>query len=52
VPRQSIAHYFAERRIARVSHKVHPEDARWYARVLREGPVGPGMTVRLVPADG
>ena len=47
VPRQSIAHYFAERRIARVSHKVHPEDARWYARVLREGPVAPGMAARL-----
>jgi MOSC domain-containing protein YiiM len=49
VPRQSIAHYFAERRISRVSHKVHPEDARWYARVLREGRVTPGMAVRLVP---
>jgi MOSC domain-containing protein YiiM len=51
-PRQSIAHYFAERRIARVSHKVHPEDARWYARVLREGPVAPGMAVRVVPRWG
>lgn len=50
VPRQSIARYFAGRRIARVSHKVHPEDARWYARVLREGPVAPGMAVRVVPS--
>jgi SAM-dependent methyltransferase/MOSC domain-containing protein YiiM len=51
VPRQSIAHYFADRRIARVSHKVHPEDARWYARVLREGPVQPGMPVRVLPGS-
>ena len=50
VPRQSIARYFAGRRIARVSHKVHPEDARWYARVLREGAVAPGMAVRVVPS--
>ena len=28
---------------------VQPEDARWYARVLREGPVAPGMAVRVRP---
>ncbi|OGO58964.1 MAG: hypothetical protein A2V85_00855 [Chloroflexi bacterium RBG_16_72_14] len=47
-PCQTIAHWFAGRRIARISHKVHPEDARWYARVLREGPVAPGMAVRRI----
>ena len=44
------SHWFVEGRIARISHKVRPEDARWYARVLREGPVRPGMAVRVVPA--
>jgi MOSC domain-containing protein YiiM len=46
-PCQTIAHWFDERRIARISAKTHPEDARWYARVLREGAVAPGMDVRL-----
>ena len=43
-PCSTQAPWFTEGRIARISHKVHPEDARWYARVLREGPVAPGMT--------
>ncbi len=47
-PCQTIAHWFEERRIARISGKVSPEDARWYARVLREGPVTAGMAVRVV----
>ena len=47
-PCQSLAHWFIEHRIARVSGKVHPDDARWYARVVREGEVRPGMPVRLV----
>ncbi len=46
-PCQTIAHWFDGRRIARISHKANPQDARWYARVLREGPVAPGMAVRL-----
>ena len=46
-PCGTIAHWFVGRRIARISAKVHPEDARWYARVLREGDVAPGMTVRV-----
>ena len=50
-PCQTIAHWFVERRIARVSHKLHPEDARWYARVLREGPVAPGMIVRVMAGE-
>jgi MOSC domain-containing protein YiiM/SAM-dependent methyltransferase len=48
VPCQAQAHWFREARIARISHKVHPEDTRWYARVLREGDVGPGTPVRVV----
>ncbi len=46
-PCQTIAHWFLERRIARISAKVNPADTRWYARVLRGGEVRPGMTVRL-----
>jgi MOSC domain-containing protein YiiM/SAM-dependent methyltransferase len=49
-PCQTIAHWFERRRIARISHRIHPEDARWYARVLREGPVAPGMAVRRIAA--
>jgi MOSC domain-containing protein YiiM/SAM-dependent methyltransferase len=49
-PCQTIAHWFVEGRIARISPKVNPEDARWYARVLREGEVAPGMRVQLVRA--
>jgi len=48
-PCQTQAHWFTEARIARISYKVHPEDARWYARVLREGDVAPGMPVRVLP---
>jgi MOSC domain-containing protein YiiM/SAM-dependent methyltransferase len=46
-PCQTIAHWFTERRIARISAKVVPEDTRWYARVLQEGEVRAGMPVRL-----
>jgi MOSC domain-containing protein YiiM len=49
-PCQAQADWFLDGRIARISHKVHPEDARWYARVLRPGPVAPGARIRLVPA--
>ena len=47
-PCQTIAHWFVDRQIARISPKVHPEDARWYARVQTEGPVrGGDAIVRL-----
>jgi MOSC domain-containing protein YiiM/SAM-dependent methyltransferase len=52
-PCQTIAYWFIERRIARISAKVNPDDTRWYARVLRDGEVRAGMPVRLeraVPA--
>lgn len=45
-PCQTIAHWFVGRQIARIGSKQHPEDARWYARVVSEGPVGAGDPVR------
>lgn len=49
-PCQTIAHWFVNRRISRISAKVNPQDARWYARVLRPGPVAPSMPVRVLDA--
>jgi MOSC domain-containing protein YiiM len=51
-PCQTIAHWFVDRQIARISPKIHPEDARWYARVIVEGPVAAGDTVEVLPAAG
>jgi Uncharacterized protein conserved in bacteria len=45
-PCQTIAHWFVEKRIARINSRLHPADARWYARVITEGPVRPGDPVR------
>jgi MOSC domain-containing protein YiiM/protein-L-isoaspartate O-methyltransferase len=39
--------WFLEGRTGRISHRKHPEDARWYARVVEEGDVAPGELVRL-----
>lgn len=50
-PCQTIAHWFVRRRIARVSARVNPADARWYARVVREGEVRAGMPVRVARAQ-
>ncbi|OGO52586.1 MAG: hypothetical protein A2V84_13970 [Chloroflexi bacterium RBG_16_70_13] len=50
-PCQTIAHWFVDRRIARISPNLHPEDARWYARVLAEGRVAPGDRVAIERAD-
>lgn len=44
-PCQTLAHWFVERRIARIGAKQHPADARWYARVISEGPVRAGDAV-------
>jgi MOSC domain-containing protein YiiM len=44
-PCQTIAHWFKRKRIARISGKLHPEDARWYARVIHEGRVEVGDRV-------
>lgn len=49
-PCQTIAHWFTRRRIARIGEKRHPADARWYARVLAEGMLEPGDTIRHEPA--
>ncbi len=51
-PCQTIAHWFVDRQIARISPKIHPEDARWYARVIVEGPVAAGDAVEVLPASG
>jgi MOSC domain-containing protein YiiM len=48
-PCQTIAHWFVDRRIARIGSPTHPEDARWYARVLQEGPVHTGDRVERLP---
>ncbi len=45
-PCQTIAHWFVERRIGRINSRQYPADARWYARVITEGPVRPGDAVR------
>lgn len=51
-PCQTVAHWFTRRRIARIGHKLHPEDARWYARVLAEGVLEPGDTIGHEPTAG
>ncbi|MDP9249886.1 MAG: MOSC domain-containing protein [Chloroflexota bacterium] len=45
-PCKTQAHWFIDGRFARISHKTHPNDSRWYARVISEGPVRPGDAVR------
>jgi MOSC domain-containing protein YiiM len=50
-PCQTIAHWFIDRRIARISPFLRPEDARWYARVLAEGRVAPGDRVEIERPD-
>jgi len=51
-PCQTIAHWFVDRQLARISPKTHPEDARWCARVIVEGPVAAGDAVEVLPAAG
>jgi MOSC domain-containing protein YiiM len=48
-PCQTIAHWFVERRIARIGSKQYPGDTRWYARVVTEGPMATGDRVEVVP---
>lgn len=47
-PCQTIAHWFAGRRIARIGSKQNAQDARWYARVLVEGWVAEGDRVEVL----
>ena len=49
-PRTTLRHSISDGRFARISHKEHPEDSRWYGRVLREGPVAPGDQVEVASA--
>jgi MOSC domain-containing protein YiiM len=51
-PCSTLEHYFTDGRFARISQKVRPEDARWYARVLHEGAVRPGDRVDVMPHAG
>jgi MOSC domain-containing protein YiiM len=44
-PCKTQARWFIDGRFARISPKTHPNDARWYARVIAEGPVRPGDVV-------
>lgn len=41
------ARWFVDEKIGRISARAYPEDARWYAAVLEEGPVAAGDEVRL-----
>lgn len=41
------ARWFIDGRIGRISAAVYPEDARWYALVIDEGPVAPGDLVTI-----
>ncbi len=50
-PCQTIAHFFDERAISRISPSVHPEDARQYARVIAEGPVAAGDRVEVLTTE-
>jgi MOSC domain-containing protein YiiM len=42
------ARWFTEGHIARISILKYPEDVRWYASVVEEGPVAAGDTVTLL----
>ncbi|HET9851035.1 MAG TPA: methyltransferase domain-containing protein [Candidatus Limnocylindrales bacterium] len=48
VPCAQQERWFLEGRTGRISHRRHPEDARWYARVVEEGDVAPGDVVHLI----
>lgn len=47
-PCSTQARWFIGEKYGRISHRAHPEDARWYAAVLEEGPVAAGDEVRLI----
>ncbi|HUG30537.1 MAG TPA: methyltransferase domain-containing protein [Candidatus Limnocylindria bacterium] len=47
-PCRNQAQWFLEERIGRISARAYPEDARWYASVVEEGPVAPGDRVELI----
>lgn len=47
-PCDTQAPWFTGGKYGRISQRSHPEDARWYASVLEEGPVAAGDEVRLI----
>lgn len=47
-PCDTQARWFTGGKYGRISARAHPEDARWYASVLEEGPVAAGDEVRLI----
>ena len=47
-PCDTQARWFTDGKYGRISQRAHPEDARWYASVLEEGPVAAGDEVRLI----
>ncbi len=47
-PCRKQAQWFIEERIGRISAGAYPEDARWYASVVEEGPIAPGDRVELI----
>ncbi|MEO5704860.1 MAG: methyltransferase domain-containing protein [Candidatus Limnocylindrales bacterium] len=47
-PCEKQARWFTEGRIARISGRRHPADARWYASTIKEGPVAPGDLVEVL----
>jgi MOSC domain-containing protein YiiM/SAM-dependent methyltransferase len=47
-PCDTQARWFVGGRYGRISNRKHPEDTRWYAAVLEEGPVAAGDDVRLI----
>ncbi len=50
MPCRTIRHNFLEGRFGRLSIQTHPSDSRMYARVLAEGEVRAGDSIRVVPA--
>ncbi|HEX8178613.1 MAG TPA: MOSC domain-containing protein [Pyrinomonadaceae bacterium] len=50
-PCNSIAGSFVGGEFKRIAQKLHPGEARLYARVLRTGRLAAGQTVRLLPND-
>ena len=47
-PCDTQAQWFVGGRTGRISHRKHPEDARWYARVVEEGDLAPGDRVHHI----
>lgn len=47
-PCDTQARWFRGGRTGRISARKHPEDARWYASVVRQGPVAAGDEVRVL----